>query len=401
MSWLFKSLQATHDDISAQSHFNGSSSPSECVTFTTTADPSLKHDFSALGKTLSRQLRGFANFLAPQPSSAVVSAADSSNSSSNFSSPSQTLQGIRNDLAEIGGGLRNGFSMLSVNSNKAVGEISRFASNLLPFRRRSADDDGEEDEFEDEVIDDTPGITNEVLNFVNDISSRPEYWTDFPLALDETDFEMSDVQRMHISTVEQLVPSISTLKIKLQSFMSNEIFWMIYFILLLPRLDQPDFELLATSEIVEARNILLDKLQRKEKPQVNSEDTCENNLASEEKPNCTQIIEGGEGLETQDGDGENTNQRLEKAHSETYTDDKKRVGLEDVSFSDIEDDGSDLFGRFSVTNPPRISSSTESSDWVQLNENLISKLDQHKTWKQDRDSEGEDSSDWFDVDEFD
>lgn len=60
---------------------------------------------------------------------------------------------------------------------------------------------------------------------------------------------MSDVQRMHISTVEQLVPSISTLKIKLQSFMSNEIFWMIYFILLLPRLDQPDFELLATSEV--------------------------------------------------------------------------------------------------------------------------------------------------------
>lgn len=63
------------------------------------------------------------------------------------------------------------------------------------------------------------------------------------------DFKMSDVQRMHISTVEQLVPSITALKIKLQSFMSNGIFWMIYFILLLPRFDPPDFELLATSEV--------------------------------------------------------------------------------------------------------------------------------------------------------
>lgn len=190
MSWFFKSFQATDDDISTQSQFNGSSSSSECFRFTTADDPSFEDDFSALGETLSRQLRGFANFLAPQPSSTptptptVVSPADSSYLSSNSSSPSQTLQGIRNDLAEIGGGLRNGFSMLSVNGNKAVGQISRFASNLLPFRKRSADYE-EDDELEDEAIDDTPGITNEVLNFVNDISSRPEYWKDFPLALDE------------------------------------------------------------------------------------------------------------------------------------------------------------------------------------------------------------------------
>lgn len=186
MSWFFKSFQATDDGISTQSHFNASSSPSECVRFTTADDPSVDNDFSAFGETLSRQLRGFANFLAPQPSPTptVVSAADSSYSSSNSSSPSQTLQGIRNDLAEIGGGLRNGFSMLSVNGNKAVGEISRFAANLLPFRKRSADYE-EDDELEDEAIDDTPGITNEVLNFVNDISLRPKYWMNFPLALDE------------------------------------------------------------------------------------------------------------------------------------------------------------------------------------------------------------------------
>lgn len=398
MSWLFKSLQASDDNVSAESQFNSSSLSLDCAHFTT-AVPSVEDDYSALGETLSRQLRGFTNFLAPQPSSAVVSPADSSDSCSNSSSPSQTLQGIRNDLAEIGGGLRNGFSMLSVKSNKAVGEISRLASNLLPFLSRSTDDAIDE-EFNDEIIDDTPGITNEVLSFVNDISSRPEYWTDFPLALDETDFKMSEVQRMHISTVEQLVPSISSLKIKLQSFMSNELFWMIYYILLLPRFDQPDFELLATSEIVEARNTLLDKLQTQNTSRVNSEDTCDQqkgNMASEEKANSSQIIEGGEGLEI----GEKTNQGLEKADSKTSTDAKKGVRLEGISFSDSdieEEDGTDLAGR---TKPPRTSSSAESNDWVQLHENPVPKLGQQKAWKQDRDSEGGDSSDWFNVDEFD
>lgn len=145
---------------------------------------------------------------------------------------------------------------------------------------------------------------------------------------------------------------------------------------------------------------------------MNSEDTCDNNLAcstqkgnmsSEEKVNSTQIIQGGEGLEIQDGDGdgETTNKQLEKADSKTCRDAKERVGPEGLSFSDIEDDGTDLSGRFSVTNPPRTSSSTEASDWVQLRENLDSKLDQQRPWKQDRDSEAGDSSDWFNVDEFD
>ncbi|XP_023530961.1 uncharacterized protein LOC111793348 [Cucurbita pepo subsp. pepo] len=411
MSWLFKSFQASDDDISAESPLNSSLSSSECVHFTT-ADPSVKDDFTALGETLSRQLRGLSNFLSSQPSTAVIVAADSSESSSDSSSLSQKLQGIRNDLAEINGGLRNGFSMLSVRSNKAVGEICRFATNLLQFQSRS-DDDEEDEEFEDECVDDTPGITDEVLNFVNDISLRPEYWTDFPLALVDTDFEMSDVQRIHTSTVEQLIPNISALKIQLQSSMSNERFWMIYFILLLPRFNKDDFELLETSEIVEARNLLLDKFQRKEKSQVNSEDTCDNNnlvcgtqmgnMPSEEKEKSTQTTEGGEGLEIMDGEEENTNHQLKMADSKTSADVKERSGLEGtISFSEIEDYGTDLSGKFSVITPPRTSSSTESSDWVHLHENAGSKLDQQqRTWKQDTESDGGDSSDWFNVDEFD
>lgn len=59
---------------------------------------------------------------------------------------------------------------------------------------------------------------------------------------------MSDVQKEHASTVEHLAPSLAALRLKLQSYMSEEQFWIIYFILLLPRLSEHDFELLSTSE---------------------------------------------------------------------------------------------------------------------------------------------------------
>lgn len=59
---------------------------------------------------------------------------------------------------------------------------------------------------------------------------------------------MSDAQREHASTVEHLTPSLAALRVKLQNYMSEEQFWMIYFILLLPRFSEDDFELLATSK---------------------------------------------------------------------------------------------------------------------------------------------------------
>lgn len=123
--------------------------------------------------------------------------------------------------------------------------------------------------------------------------------------------------------------------------------------------------------------------------------TKEGNMPPGEKAISTQIIKGSEGLEIKGGDGEKTNQRLEKADSESSRDAKERFGLEDISFSDMENDGSDFSGRFSVTKSP-----AESGGWVKLHGNLDSKLVQHTTSKQDRDSEGE-SSDWFNVDEFD
>lgn len=140
MSWLFSSLQPDDDDPQPPSR--------------------AQNDLSFLGQTLTRQIRGVATFLAPPPSSSNA-ALPSSNSQPQ--SPSQALLGIRNDLAEIGGSVKTGLS-----------GISKFASNFLQVRNEaSEDDDGS-----------VPGISDEILGFVAEISKLPDCWTEFPIPLD-------------------------------------------------------------------------------------------------------------------------------------------------------------------------------------------------------------------------
>lgn len=147
MSWLFSSLQPDDDDPQPPSR--------------------AQNDLSFLGQTLTRQIRGVATFLAPPPSSSNA-ALPSSNSQPQ--SPSQALLGIRNDLAEIGGSVKTGLS-----------GISKFASNFLQVRNEaSEDDDGS-----------VPGISDEILGFVAEISKLPDCWTEFPIPLDHG--EVSEV----------------------------------------------------------------------------------------------------------------------------------------------------------------------------------------------------------------
>lgn len=133
-------------------------------------------DLSVLGHTIGRHLHGVAAFLAPPPptSQPPPEAAES---------PSQAILGIKNDLVEIGGSFKSSLSVLS--STKAVSGISRFATNLLRFENDGVDEEEEEEEEEGEDGDEVAGVTDEVLDFVEEISSRPECWTDFPLSLDD------------------------------------------------------------------------------------------------------------------------------------------------------------------------------------------------------------------------
>ncbi|KAM0017998.1 hypothetical protein Hdeb2414_s0027g00694291 [Helianthus debilis subsp. tardiflorus] len=115
--------------------------------------PTVKSDFSMITQSIGRQLHTVASFLAPPPHQPSYSH-DASPSSSSY-------QGLKNDLAEIGDSLK---TLLS--PKKAVTGISKFASNLIKF------DKG-----------DVVGVTDDVVDFVREISTRPECWLDFPLSL--------------------------------------------------------------------------------------------------------------------------------------------------------------------------------------------------------------------------
>ncbi|EOY31179.1 BSD domain-containing protein, putative [Theobroma cacao] len=405
MSWLLKSLQSDVPD-------SPTSSPDHSPT---NRNAGVKEDLSVLGETIGRQLRGVAAFLAPPPSSPPsVTAAEREQQhqeEEEQEQPSDKLVGIRNDLAEIGGSFKSGLSLLS--SNKAVTEISKFASSFLQFP--SQDDHGQNEDDDEDDDDGVPGITEDVVEFVKEISNRPEFWTDFPLTL-HNDFKMSEAQREHAENIEHLVPSFEDLKVNLHSHMGDERFWMIYFILLLPRLNEHDFELLSTPEVVKTRDALLQKLQNNNNARVAnssldaSEESSEvsetkrENASSEEK--VSEIV-NAEGLEITDE--ENAGQWLEEGDisSGSCVSVKKNLeDEEDVSFSDLEDDDNYLSNKVSVPKSKqdiKASSPSGSNDWVQLNKSPETRGGLQKAGQsnsRDKESEGEESNDWLTDDDF-
>ncbi|KAA8522581.1 hypothetical protein F0562_013058 [Nyssa sinensis] len=238
-----------------QHHLSDPSSPS-------TPERGVRDDLSELTKTLTRQFWGVASFLAPPPASESSSPADFSYSNPHQPSDPEVsdsvgIAGISNDFAEIGGKVRNGFSKLS--NNIAVSEITKIASNFLQLGSEQEDYDS---------VGGAVGVTEEVVAFVRDIAMHPETWLDFPLSDDEDDFEfdMSDTQQEHALAVERLAPRLAALRIELcPGYMSEDCFWKIYFVLLHPRLNRHDVELLSTPQIEKARALLTQELQNRTK----------------------------------------------------------------------------------------------------------------------------------------
>ncbi|WOK92246.1 hypothetical protein Cni_G00937 [Canna indica] len=300
MSWLARSLSSRlmpdrqDGETDARNKVAESASPHPYAGGGEDGDPrrGVKEDLSELSGVLARQFRGVASFLAPPPSASSSSARDADDLGE--VSDSSSVSGFRTDLAEIGGRFRSGISKLS--GSKAVSEISKIATTFLPF---GPDEEEEEREGHREWKDgiDAVGVTEEVMAFVRNISMHPETWLDFPLLPDDEesdDFDMSDAQQEHALAVEYLAPRLAALRIELcPSHMSEGCFWKIYFVLLHPRLNKHDAELLSTPQIVEARALLLQKLQNRskttEKPRVDVSDRKVNDLAVQSEEQIAEI----------------------------------------------------------------------------------------------------------------
>ncbi|KAK6135481.1 hypothetical protein DH2020_030767 [Rehmannia glutinosa] len=384
---------------------------------------------------ISAVFRGVAAFLAPpQPTSLPGP-----------SSSSEKIAGIRNDLAEIQGSFRSGLSLVS----------SKLTSNLLQFQSQLNDGD-DDDEVEDDEEEDVVGINEEVLDFVEKISGRPELWIDF-LSLPD-DFDLSDYQREHAANIDHLVPEFVTLRQKICSQMSDGKFWLIYFILLLPRLNEEDssfsrlhrqdeedwrtsvvvegrlleliilcpvclllllvnvgdLEARGDSGIADARETLMSKLQNKTDVDQETSDNPDPSDTSNDSSGNLHSAEGDESAsqhkdatETVNPSQQRDNIVNEETESGRHSEDvdtstsidaqkQKPENEEDVSFSDLEDDDSDSSDKLSGHKE-----SKKDKVWVQLNENSGTKQKADQYALRENKSEGEDSNDWLTVDDTD
>ncbi|KAG6431557.1 hypothetical protein SASPL_109636 [Salvia splendens] len=301
--------------------------------------PPQKSATAAARDDLSAVFRGVAAFLAPPPAAAA-------SSSSEPASSSETIEGIKSDLAEIQGTFRSGLSLIS----------SKISSNLLQLQNQLGDrDDGSDDAEEEE--EDGLGISDEILDFVSKISRRRELWTDFPLSLPD------DGETL--------------------------------------RLNDKDLKLLSTPQaslrVAKARETLLKQLQNK-----NDQETAEGPASSDAKNTSTETVNPTKPGETVEEPEPESGHQPDAVETHLLTDAKEKSPNEDdVSFSDLEDDEDDDPSQ-KLSSAPR--ASTSDKTWVQLDESSGSQGPKQNAGhgvSKDKDSEGEDSNDWLTVDDTD
>ncbi|KAG9440619.1 hypothetical protein H6P81_020784 [Aristolochia fimbriata] len=479
MSWLAKSIANSlklddddDDDVAAAGERDSGRSASEegddYRQISADSPRGVKEDLSELTKTLTRQFWGVASFLAPPPPASASSHSPSLSSSSpsprsvnastveridpsvskqsddpESAGSSPKVSGIRSDFAEIGGRFRTGISKLS--TNKAVNEISKIASSFLPFGSEELDDA--------DLGGGAVGVTDEVLAFARNISMHPETWLDFPLFVDDEDsddFDMSDAQQEHALAVERLAPRLAALRIELcPRHMSEGCFWKIYFVLLHPRLNKHDAELLSTPQIVEARGMLLQELQNRTKPKATDAESGTlrpyvKDVPEEPRPiteialirtNALESTSSSIDFETEKHPVESTEIRMidksvveegpssQTGHKDVYAtssmlnekddddgddwlqEDNGEMGghqvplgnEEDVSFSDLEDDDESA-----PTSARTVTDASDSSkcsrDWVQLSKNSGEAAKEGHSSSSP--SGTKESNDWLNVDDL-
>lgn len=195
----------------------------------------VKEDLDEIKQTLTRQFWGMASFLAPPPPPSTIS-------------QSQQQQQVDGDVIS------------NQNSEMEQGV----------FRGDDPQPNSEGEQEREFDIQCAVGITEEVLTFALNIAMHPETWLDFPIDEedDNDDFEMSEDQRDHAMVVERLAPRLAALRIELcPCHMSESYFWKVYFVLLHSRLNKQDSEVLSTPQVMVARSMWMQELQKQTKPE--------------------------------------------------------------------------------------------------------------------------------------
>ncbi|XP_059631161.1 uncharacterized protein LOC132274032 [Cornus florida] len=225
----------------------------------------VKEDLSEFKQTLTRQLWGVASFLAPPagppppppPPPSPTSYRHTHRSVSDRSRWESYDRSGSGDVSDEDGLESETCTDFDERIRSGMYDLSN--DNAVPEFSRGVSEDG---------IEAAVGVTDEVLAFAMNIAHHPETWLDFPSFEEEgmDDFDISDAQNKHALAVERLAPRLAALRIELcPAHMSDAYFWKVYFVLLHSRLNKHDADLLSTPQIVEARTMWMQELQKRKK----------------------------------------------------------------------------------------------------------------------------------------
>ena len=166
-------------------------------------------------------------------------------------------------------------------------------------------------------------------------------------------------------------------------------------------------KLLTYLQIVETRNVLLEKLENKKNVKLENSNNSISETQGENTTSREEVAWIVNAIESLRMNGEENSKQFLKDQIDISTSMDNRKRLEgEVSFSDLEDDYSDFSTRLSASRKSqsiRAPSPSGSSDWVQLNESSDIPGGLHRarqSFSRDKDSDAE-STDWHKVDEFD
>ncbi|XP_038897732.1 uncharacterized protein LOC120085672 [Benincasa hispida] len=220
----------------------------------------VKEDLTEFKQTLTRQFWGVASFLAPQPPPHPSSTPSHPHPERDLAAPPDWKPSNQSDPSISG-------DEDDEDDPSDPVEVLKMRSSYDAYAK-SGNLQGEC--YQEVDWGDAIGITDEVLTFATNIAMHPETWIDFPIDEEENsdDFEMSDAQKEHAFTIERLAPRLAALRIELcPCHMSESYFWKVYFVLLHSRLNKHDAEVLSTPQVVAARSMWMQELQKQTKPE--------------------------------------------------------------------------------------------------------------------------------------